>query len=369
MAWINYDGLWVPRLPAASFISGGTVYGSILLDAATEKAAFIFPISKAGDLHSVGFRFGTVTQAPVNGLKVSFQDVDATGAPDGTIDQYRIVTSGIVSNAWLDVGSTGPMTTDGTDGGVKRTVARMDYLAMVVEFANFSAGDSLNISAIVTPGSGTGDLTSNCYGAQYTASWVRNGFWLPCMALKYSDGSYPFHPGLFPFKALDTATNYSNTTTLRERALYFKLPFPAKAEHGWVATSVTATRDMILYEGTTQIAACSMPALSAAPRAAAYFTFASQEALTLNTVYRLSLKPTSAGYIQAVVAEVQDAAMLGHLEGGTDFYLSERDNTGAWTETTTKRPMIGIGLSAFDDGAGGAGGLLVHPGMSGGMRG
>jgi hypothetical protein len=70
-----------------------------------------------------------------------------------------------------------------------------------------------------------------------------------------------------------------------------------------------------------------------------------------------------------VILAYFDVANADHLQahiGGTEWYLSSRVNGGAWTDTTTRRPMLWPYISAIDDGAGGGGGGTVYvPQMSG----
>src|SRR3990167_6931370 len=93
-------GLWIPRVYEALGFS------SFLLDAAGEKFAVIGVAPKTGNLDSFEFCLGTVTQAPVNGLLCSFQDLDlTTGHPDGTADQSKTVTAGLTTGAWVAPGT------------------------------------------------------------------------------------------------------------------------------------------------------------------------------------------------------------------------------------------------------------------------
>jgi len=90
--------------------------------------------------------------------------------------------------------------------------------------------------------------------------------------------------------------------------------------------------------------------------------------LTKDVFYRLVLEPTSATDITSYHFSVNAAAVMDVEEGGQNFHYTEKKD-GGWTDTVTDRPMIGLLIDQFDDGAGGAGGMIVHPGMSGGMRG
>src|SRR5262245_35066085 len=169
-----------------------------LIDAAAEKDAFIFEAPKAGTLDMFEFSLGAVTQAPTNGLKCSFQDVSgSTGDPDGVIDQFRTVTGGLSAGAWV---APGLITSDGTDTGTKRAVAKGDLLACVIEFASFSAGDSLSLNTITAS---RDSINQRPYPDYFTAAWAKFASAIPVMALKYSDGTYAHVPGLVAHKTIN----------------------------------------------------------------------------------------------------------------------------------------------------------------------
>jgi hypothetical protein len=52
----------------------------------------------------------------------------------------------------------------------------------------------------------------------------------------------------------------------------------------------------------------------------------------------------------------------------TDIQYTERTNAGAWTENTNRLFAMQAIITGLDAG-GATGGMLVHPGMTGGMRG
>ena len=94
-------------------------YSSGTLNASADKYAFIVQCPKAGTLDTFEWRTGAVTNNPDNGIRCSFQTVDATtGYPDGVQDQYRDITGTISANTWQ---VPGLITSDGTDVGTKRT--------------------------------------------------------------------------------------------------------------------------------------------------------------------------------------------------------------------------------------------------------
>lgn len=155
------------EVPTRVLSNTQTPFSDLLIDAAGEKVAIVFRAPKTGTLDRAEFKLDAVTQAPVSGLRVSFQDVGAAdGNPDGTQDQFRTVPQGSISaGAWV---VPGLMTSDGTDGGTKRSVTKGDLIAFVVEFDSFAAGDSLEVRCM---GQGANfNTTGQPYVSHFTAS-------------------------------------------------------------------------------------------------------------------------------------------------------------------------------------------------------
>jgi hypothetical protein len=353
-------GLVIPPVPGFAG-SGNPTLASFLLDASSEKFAMIFPVPRTGTLNKFEFRLGTVTQAPGNGLKCSFQDISASnGDPDGAIDQYRVVTTGLSSNTWV---TPGLITSDGTDTGTKRSVTRGDLLAAVIEFESFTAGDSLNISALDLVATGSGLYELRPYCDHFTASWSKQ--WKGAViALQYSDLSYEFlATPWYPISALN-AQSYANNSTPDERGLYFRFPFPVKLGGCWLRCIAGAgDADVVLYDsdGSTALATVSIDKdqVGFTNGRSIFVRFPSDVQLSANTNYRLTFKPTSAVAVSLYDFEVVDASYMDAVEGGSSWYYTERTDAGSWTETTTKRPWIGLLVTACDDGAGGGGGTTL----------
>jgi len=102
----------------------------------------------------------------------------------------------------------------------------------------------------------------------------------------------------------------------------------------------------------------------------------SEVTLEAGADYIASIKAlnTTNVYYTAIGAGTAISATGAHtsaLPGGTNAKLVYRSGTGSWiAEQPNNWPFAGVLLSALDDGAGGSvSGMIVHPGMSGGMRG
>jgi hypothetical protein len=281
---------------------------------------------------------------------VSFQDVDlATGDPDGTPDQYRtIVVADANDNASL---VTGILSSDGTDNGTKRAVTRGDLLAVVIEFDSFVAGN-LNIATRNTvnpPGSSGGHYTDH-----FTAAWAKNASSLPRLALEYSDGSYWPIPYTCPAVGGIAAETFNSGSTPDERGLIFQVPFSCKASGIWALIDVDGDVDVVLYDsdGTSVLESVSLDANVRIAGSSGVFHALWDTDVTLvkDTSYRLAVKPTSVTNASMFVGEYTAAAVLDSLSGGSECHYTSRTDAGAWTEGTTMRPLMGLILSALDDG-------------------
>jgi len=92
--------------------------------------------------------------------------------------------------------------------------------------------------------------------------------------------------------------------------------------------------------------------------------------LSKDAQYLISLRPTAAVNCSFFEITLASAAHRTLLPGGTSLAKYGRaGNTGAFTSiSTTVLPVFMLGISRIHDGAS-SGGIITHPGMSGGMRG
>jgi hypothetical protein len=92
--------------------------------------------------------------------------------------------------------------------------------------------------------------------------------------------------------------------------------------------------------------------------------------LTPGSTYRITIEATNAGAGTTTMLQVAfpNATVVRAFVGSGTFVRTERTNAGAWTDTDTVVPAWKLIISEATA-TGGAGGMVVHPGMSGGMRG
>lgn len=349
-AFTGCGGIMVPDPPwfTSAAPGVGTTFGT--LDASTERRAYLFEVPKTGTLDKAEFRLGAVTFNGASVFRVSFQNVDlTTGFPDATQDQYRDMTA-LSANAW---NAPGLMTSDGTDGGAKRSVTKGDLLAVVFEYQTFTAADSVVLSYLDTS-SVFGNFP---YGALFTGTWAANTG-TPLLALKYNDGSYHVPIGSIPVASLNSVTTFNTGSTPDERGLLFQFPFPVEVEGAWVRTDLDGDAELILYDNADVAQrTVTLDKDVDATAAGAYrrHIFSSALSLSANTNYRLVMKPTSATNLS--VYDWLSGVSLANYIGGSTWKYTERTDAGVWTDTADKRPWMGLILSGFDDAAGGGGGF------------
>lgn len=316
------------------------------INASGEKWAFIFRCPRAGALDKVEFAIRSVTNQPDNGLRISFQDLDASGDPDGVQDQFRTITGPFSSDSWI---VPGLITSDGTDGGTKRTVTAGQKIAVVVEFENFVAGDDISACFLNLPTAPGGILGDN-YTAQFASGAWTKALNSGAMALKYTSGGYtPVADDWFPLTTLD-AVAYGTGSANDEFALRFQVPTIAQCAGGWVRAEIDGDAEMILYDsdGSTVLGSSTFDA-SARPVTDYSNHHGRWAPVTLqpSTTYRLALKPTTATTINLARWTAANASILAAAVGGVQWYQSKRADAGSWTDETTHRPFMGILISGL----------------------
>lgn len=345
-------GTWMPKPPP--FATAEPEFSSMLMALSASKVAFIFQVPRTGTLDKFEFRIGASTQLPTNGLKVSFDTVDvATGDPQGVSDQFRVVTS-LSANGWVipDV-----LTDDGTDTGVKRSVARGGWLACVIEFASFNALDVVNVSALNL--SSTALLAGSTYIDYYTTSWAKQTRGV-ILALKYDDGTYEYiHGEAYPIKELRSAGQEGDMT-----ALAFSLPTDMLLGGAYARMSLNPSVNDILSvivtresDGEVMDTLYIDTAIQASTAIQTYFfrfwhdpalTSQAETLLRANEVYILSIVPDVADTVSIYELEIESAEMMDALEGGASFH--KWDGT---QHVLTRRPWIGLLLTGVDHEIGG----------------
>lgn len=334
----------------------GYTYG--LIDANGEAIAFIFAAPKTGNLAKVRFRTGTVTTGDT--IRISFQDVDvATGLPDGGVDQYRAlaIADGDDNKALY----TGLITSDGTDTGSLRAVTAGQIVAVVFDYAAYTAGN-IQIMFLLT----ASGLQAFPYGGTRSAAgvWTKQALPFP-LAVEYDDTTYSEIYGVCPAVTNIAAESYGSGSTPDEFGNLITVPMSCTANGIWIMGGwQTGACQYILYDtdGTTALATITMdPDIigGSSYQTPLRLQFSSAVTLTKDGAYRIVAKPTTASLATLYAWSYPAATVLTAEPGGTQCYSTTRTDAGAWTDSQTKRYGIGLLLSQIDDGASSGGGVPI----------
>lgn len=339
---------------AFPFPIASTGYANNAVDAASEKFACIFNATKAGDLARVRFPLGTVTTG--GDVRVSFQDVDAaTGNPDGTVDQYRVVAVADTDDAATKY--SGIISADGTDGGAKRTVAIGDRFAVVIDVDTYTAQNMLFRGINVTSATLHPYLGQN-YCLLYTGTWAKLTTTASAFAIEYADGSYDWNPTSTPFNVMSTWGFTSTNATQDEIALRFTVPVSTQVRCGYWAVDADAAATVRLYDGTTSLGAAAAADPDIRPGTAdllTMFCLPSTVTLTPGNTYRWAIEATTTTTVIVRYVEVPAQAVWDQFEGGQNVHWDARVDAGSWTATTTRRPVAGVFMFGLSGGSGGGG--------------
>lgn len=362
--------LWIPspKFNNLSTVPSFTTT-TFQIDAADEGAAFMLRIPKTGNISKVLWGTRNVTNGSTITVRGETWDETTTQSqPSGTLFHANFTGTSVIANADDNI----PVL---TTLSAAVAVTRGDKIALVIKQPNTSFGN-LTIAAFSDDAQNFPYSLLNT-GVSPAVSWSVASLCTPCIAFEYDDGSYAWIPSIYPFHAI-TTTAFANSSTPDEIGLRFKLPFPARISHWWAWVLPAGNFNVNLYDsdGATKIAggAFAVDKDSCRTSSAAelhLLPFTSTADLTANTYYRMVIEPSTTTNVSLYDFTVNTAAVMDAFEGGQNFHLTSAKNPAAegdWTNTTTRRPFMGIGLSGFSDGAG-AGGMRSDRGMVAGMLG
>jgi hypothetical protein len=340
--------------------TGNSAITTHTIDAADEKFACLFRVGKTGTLRTIHTCINTVTQAPAGGLKVSLQGVNnavTPSRPDGVISHFRVGTSGITSGAWFNPGT---LTSDGTATGAKRTVTRGEWITVVWEFNAFATGDSLFMRVFFLP-SPRLSLIGQAYTLLQTGgTWNASNQSVIDIALEYDDGTYAYQ-GDMVLGASDFITaSFGSNTTPTEVGLRITPTAPIRASGIYASLLLVSDCDLVLYDAANTVLAAS--SLNGNRKSGGSSTtpfygdfgldVATQPILQPGQTYRVTVKGVQAGFNGCPAFVTNDAATMNQFPLGTSCIATQRTGTGAWTDTATRRYLMGLVVSGFSAGGG-----------------
>ncbi len=321
---------------------------SFTLADANDKGTFIFTVPKTGTLKQVHFYANVVTTGDT--IRVSFQDLNASGFPDGVVDEYRTVP--ILSTQDTTWFQSGILSSDGSDSGIKRSVTIGTRLALVLDYATYTSGNmSISYSAVnMANTDGVVQAGRSLYNT--TGTWVATNIDTCLMlALEYSDGTTAWMDGFFPGRN-DNTLNFNSTSTPNEFGVKFWLPFRALC-CGLVfsTTAGTGPGNGVLYssDGSTQLASGLLnPPPAYAQIVTKSVVFTTSVILEAGSLYYLSLRPTTAATLNTVQRSFPNN-ICKTASGLTNFIGVSRNNPGSWTETPLVIHAISPSIAQLSD--------------------
>jgi hypothetical protein len=353
MAYVQTTGMEFPTINEGGIVNLGT--SSTTIDAAGEAVIVVLSANEAKTLDTISFRFGSITSAA--DIKVSIQGVDATtGNPDGVISHYRVFPT--VSGDANSFVTTGLITTDGTDGGAKKTFTLGEKFAVVFEFN--SAVGNLQIWDAGLIGNRAG-YNGNNYLIQYLSSvYTKQAARSPMILFNYSDGTVSNHPSVWPPFVPSSANLNSGSATFDEAGITFTPNFSFKATGVSGLFSLAGDADMVVYDsdGTTALETLSLDKdIKIGTGSYMFFQpFSQERTFTKNLTYRITLKPTSGTNVTLFYFDVSTNNHLNAISGGSSVTWTQRVDAGAWTQNNVRRPFFSLQVSQIDDGTGSGGG-------------
>jgi hypothetical protein len=184
----------------------------------------------------------------------------------------------------------------------------------------------------------------------------------------------------WPFtSATDIGSAINSGTTPDEFGMRFRLPTGSCSSYSVAGVFVsgllgTGDWDLVLYDsnGTTELQNITIDKDQIYNAASyphhIYFNETTLSSLLPNTYYRVTLRPTSVTNMGTThyftLKSAADRTAL--VDQAADINWCERADAGAWTDTDTRLPVMQLIIT---DMTGSGGGMIVHPGTAGGMRG
>lgn len=368
----------VPMIPACApsvmglaAASVGSL-ASITFNGAGDKIAMVFQAYSTTPPDSIDWHIGTVTTAGTTGvIEATLETLATDGTPSGTL-----VTNSATGTTGGTISTTGYKSVSGMAGTASLVVGTQYALVLTA-----GAGWDRTITMAYSLGANSGlsmpyALTKDSAGAWTKAPTTNWGYLWGC---RDSSGNRMYIPGLAgAYSTASAAQTFSDATNPDERGNRFSLPFPAKMIGLWVAYtggsapgandnfSVSAYSD--IAGAVTQLATVAIDGDAQGGNWPHLVLFPSTISLAANTVYGIALKATGTDSASLFRWDFNANADLGFFMG-IDFYSITRDGGsgaptgGGNTFTTDSAKVYSVFpvFSAFDDGAGGGGGLAANP--------
>ena len=367
-------GLVLP--PSIRRPGGPASISGLTIDNVGEKLSMHFQAPKSGEVSKIHFRTGGIGSAGNVGCNIKLETLTAD-VPDGTLQDVGAPSSVAFTFIGTGVGNHDNQSVEATLDGTA-TVTQGEWLAATWEITSQDAG---------------GDTVAIMYMADNQDDWLYTGArdtgtgyakntnaFSPLVSLEYDDGSRP--PILNSFPA-DNAGSTSRNSGDADRFVgaKFQLPHRARLWGCWLYAKITEDFN-ILVLGTDGDSGSPLATLSVnggfTKNTAHEIAQMVLPAVTLerNTDYYLIVQPTTGNDVLTNFFTFVDEAQHNGMPLGTNWVFVQNKgandpptqashwDVGTGGSDNLKRFLGGLIIDAVE-----VGGLLNHPGTSGGANG
>ena len=325
-----------------------------LMDAANEGAAWKFRAPKAGNIRKIGFMVGSVTTP--QSLDIRLETLDSSMAPTGTL--WGTTTNGAVASPTADTWFWVTLTSDAV-------VAKHDNLCAVVRWSGTAGNLNINYTA-----GGTGPAIALCAAMANTngSTWSNNGG-CPNFAIEYDDGSRPWVGG-FPM-TVGSSGSLNTASTPDEWGFRATFNFRGRVWGIWMypnSISSGGTLGAKLYDMSNHVLASGSGFdhdfwLGLGGFTHLFVPFSTPYILEPGVEVRGTILPETTTGVIKVGATIDSAGTRESHMTGLNFQRTQRTDAGAWSDSATEIPYVGLAYDQLEDGAS----FKRHPGMSGGI--
>lgn len=348
-------------------------YSSFSLNHSGDQVEHLIQAKEAISITRLGFRFASKTGTTPT-YKISLQGINSSGRADGTIKGGGTPASGTFNPTSLSWSSN---TFQWITLDNAYACTRGEYLAVVISYDSGTIDASNYMSMTVSTTNAVHRFPCLVTYDGNTSAATRIG--TPLVGYGSSSVAYGA-----PIQTA-TTTSFNSGSAADELAARFTLP------SGWGDTYQLAGLRMLggfaaggstkfnLYSGggasdTTVIASLTFThdyvSSNSDGNFLFYFSDTTIPTLNFGSTYRLGIQPQGAQNATINWMEVASQADLEAFPLGQNFGYSTRADGGNWTDDLTRRLAIEpILVDITEPSGGGGGGLLLHSGMTGGIRG
>lgn len=332
------------------------------LDANTEKTACVFNMPYAVTIAHCGFWYGTRTGTPPT-YRISIQGVNSSGNPDGTIKGGGSPASNTFTPPadstwntqwkWIQLNNS-------------YSASRGEVLSIVIDYSSGTI-DASNFSTMGGVASGLGDDRLSFPNKQfYSGSWAKAA----------GTPLFAFKDGASPTNVWGGLAESVSAQTYSRAAMKFNIPstfcstFKIRGAKLRIGTTAGNTFTFGLWNsgGVIQDVTVDTDQIKGGNTGGAELFFDESSLTTLNAGTDYYIGVEQSGGVASLYTQVYDSdiGQQVRMPWGTNAVFSSY-NGSVWSDDVTKVPIV---ILLFDDitAPTGGSGLMVHPGMVGGMR-